>query len=50
MIGEASLNLAEFTSTAEGKEIDTVVPLSPATVASEFHPTLKVCMPSLILS
>ncbi|KAG6520234.1 hypothetical protein ZIOFF_017272 [Zingiber officinale] len=42
VIGEASLNLAEFALTTEGKEIETAVPLSPASVASEFQPTLKL--------
>lgn len=44
VVGVASLNLAEFASAADGKELEIIVPLSPRSVASESQITLEVCL------
>lgn len=43
VIGIASLNLAEFASAAEEKEMEINVTLLPPGVTTESHPVLYVC-------
>ncbi|XP_010917951.1 uncharacterized protein [Elaeis guineensis] len=49
IIGAVALNLAEFASTSEGKEIETSVPLLLLGVSTESHPTLYLALSLLEL-
>ncbi|KAG6528545.1 uncharacterized protein LOC122041738 [Zingiber officinale] len=44
VVGVASLNLAEFASTVDGKELEIIVPLSPISATSHSHLTLELTL------